>query len=116
MVVADCSRVSLQPVDHGDGISPAGLFLKADEFADVVERSAGRFESDFLDYVFRVTAGHTGAVRDLLRVVMADDVSPHIKLQHSLIVVSSHTVDSSMKTGNTRWKSYQYIQTWAPHA
>lgn len=108
MVVEDHCRVSLQPVDHGDGIPPAGLLLMPDEFADMVGRSfpTERFEADFLRYVFRVTAGHTGAVRDLLRIVMADDVSLHIKLQHSLIIVSSHIVTSGVKTGSTRWKSF----------
>jgi hypothetical protein len=63
MVVEDHCHVSLQPVDHGDGIPPAGLFLMPDEFADMVGRSfpTERFEAAFLCYVFRVTAGHTGA-------------------------------------------------------
>jgi hypothetical protein len=82
MVVPDCARVGLRSIDHGDGVTPAGLFLTTDEFADMIRKKypTGRFKKDFLDYVFRVTAGHAGAVFDLLRVVWAHDVSLRIKL------------------------------------
>jgi hypothetical protein len=104
MIIPDHSRVDLRPIDHGDGITPAGLFLTTDEFADVVGKRdpKQRFEKEFLDYVFRVTAGHVGAVTDLLWIVSAHDVSLHIKLQHSLTIISSHTVNSSMMTTSTR--------------
>jgi hypothetical protein len=80
--VPDRNRVSLHPVDHGDQIAPVGLFYTHTEFADFVERRhpSAHFEQDFLDYVFRVTAGHPGAVTDLLRIVTANDVSLRIKL------------------------------------
>jgi hypothetical protein len=94
MDIPDDNRVSLQAVDHGDGIPAAGLLFTHEEFAEVVEKSypSELFEQDFLDYVFRVTFGHAGAVADLLRIVTAHDVSFRIRLQHSLIIGSSHTV------------------------
>lgn len=109
MIVPDRYRVSFRPIDHKDGIAPAGLLLTTDEFADMVGKSfpEGCFEEDFLDYVFRVTSGHTGAVADLLGIVSAHDVSLRIKLQHSLMTASSHTVNSRMTTGSTRWKSFR---------
>ena len=80
--VPDYRRISLRPVDHGDGIAEAGLFLLEDEFTDMIKRPhpTHRFEKEFLDYVFRVTAGHAGAVDDLLRTVLADDVRPRVEL------------------------------------
>jgi hypothetical protein len=107
--IPDHRRVSLWPVDHKDGITPAGLFLTAEEFTDVVVKAypTGPFEEDFLDYVLLFTAGHVGAVTDLLAAVRAHSVRLHIKQQHSLIMVSSHAVNSSMTTGNTRWKSFR---------
>ena len=63
-----------------------------------------RFNVEFLDYVFRIMAGHTGAVRDLLRIVSAHNVSLCIKLWHLLIPVSSHTMMSSMMAENICWK------------
>jgi hypothetical protein len=104
--IPDPNRISLRPVDHRDGIAEAGLFLLEDEFTEMVGKlyPASRFEKEFLDYVFRVTAGHAGAAGDLLQVVSADDVRLRIKLQHSLIIISSHTVDSSMSAGTIQWK------------
>jgi hypothetical protein len=77
IAVMDRARVSLRPVDHGDGIPPAGLFLLKDEFEAMIEKlfPAAYFKAEFLDYVFRITAGHTGAVKDLLQVIQANDVS-----------------------------------------
>jgi hypothetical protein len=77
MIIPDRYRIELRPIDHGDGVTPAGLFLTTDEFADVVGKKypTERFEQDFLDYVLRVTAGHVGAVTDLLEIVYGHDVS-----------------------------------------
>jgi hypothetical protein len=104
LMIPDRYRIDLRPINHGDGVTPAGLFLTTDEFADVVGKRypTGRFEKDFLDYVLRVTAGHVGAVTDLLGIVYGHDVSLRIKLQHSLTIISSHTVNSSMMTASTR--------------
>lgn len=82
MILPELNRVGLQPVDHGDGIAPAGLFLTSDEFNDMVQKKfpAGRFKTDFLDYVFRMTAGQAGAIEELLRVVLAHNVCLPIEI------------------------------------
>lgn len=109
MIVSECKQVSLRPVNHKDGIPQAGLLLMKDEFDDMVERlhPENRFEADFLEYVFHVTAGHTGAVSDLLQVASAHEVSLRIQIQHSLTIVSRHTANSRMTAGSTRWKCFR---------
>jgi hypothetical protein len=69
-------QVSLRPVDHNDGIEPIGLLLTKEEFDDMVQRLYPRhsFSRDFLDCIFDLTAGHTGAVEDILRIVQSQSV------------------------------------------
>jgi hypothetical protein len=108
MVVPPCQAISLRPVDHLDQLPSAGLFLSADEFAGMVKAAFqdGRFTADFLDSVFHLTAGHAGAVKDMLRIVMNHAVSLFIKPQYSLTIVSSHTVNSRRIPG-TPWISFR---------
>ena len=82
--------------------------LTFEEFADVVKKLCPEelFEQDFLDYIFCATAGHAGAVVDLLRIVIAHGVSLRITLQHSLTIVLSHIVASSAKARSTRWNAF----------
>jgi len=76
MIIPGHQHVALRPIDHGDGIASSGLFLTEEEFADMVQKgSPGRFASNFLAFVLSVTAGHPGAVEDLLQIVLAHDVS-----------------------------------------
>ena len=76
MIIPGRQHVALRPIDHGDGIASSGLFLTEEEFADMVQKgSPGRFASNFLAFVLSVTAGHPGAVEDLLQIVLAHDVS-----------------------------------------
>jgi len=107
MIIPHHQKISLRPIDHQDKTAPAGLLLTTGEFADMVKRRypTGYFEEDFLDYVFHVTAGHTAAVSELLREVSTHEVGLHIKLQHSLTIVSSPTLIST--TGSIRWKSFR---------
>lgn len=107
-IPAHC-RIGLRPVVlDEDPITPAGLLLTFEEFADMVKKICPEelFKQDFLDYMFCATAGQAGAVADLLRIVTAHDVSLYIKLQHSLTIVLSHIVASSVKTRSTRWNAF----------
>lgn len=81
MILPNRYHISLRPVDHEDGVTPAGLLLMPDEFTDMVQKKfpAGRFKKDFPDYVTRVTAGHVGAVEDLLRGVLAHQASLRVE-------------------------------------
>jgi hypothetical protein len=101
--------ISLRPIDHQDELPPAGLFLSADEFSEMVKVAFpnGRFTEDFLDHVLHLTAGHAGAVHDILRIVMDDAVSLCIKPLNSLTILSSHTANLRRKLGNTPWKSFR---------
>ena len=109
MVVPTSQIISLRPVDHQDELPPGGLFLSADEFSDMIKVAFpnGHFAADFLDHVLHLTAGHAGAVHDMLRIVMDDTVSLCIKPQNSLTIVSSRTVNLRRKPGNTPWKSFK---------
>ncbi|KAG8810124.1 hypothetical protein FRC17_003081 [Serendipita sp. 399] len=73
--VPDVNRVSLRPIDHGDNVAQAGLLLLPDEFHDLVERRCPKrhFKEDFIDYIYGFTAGHVGATRDLLTIVLEHD-------------------------------------------
>ncbi|PVF96379.1 hypothetical protein CPB86DRAFT_762176 [Serendipita vermifera] len=74
MVIPDAQRVSLRPVDHQDGIPPVGLLFTGKEFDDVVKARYpnNRFSQDFLKFVYGTTAGHIGAIRDMLESVQSD--------------------------------------------
>jgi hypothetical protein len=77
--VSAMRRVSLAPVDHKDRVAGVGLFLKPDEFDDMIKKYPHHFfDSEFLQYVFDFTSGHAGAVARFLEVVEAHDVSPCI--------------------------------------
>ncbi|PVF96565.1 hypothetical protein CPB86DRAFT_498921 [Serendipita vermifera] len=71
MVVPDAQQVSLRPVDHQDGIRPVGLLFTSEEFDDVVKARYpnNRFSQDLLKFIFDITAGHIGAIKDMLEAV-----------------------------------------------
>jgi hypothetical protein len=70
--------VGLRAIDYGDQIE-VGLLLTKPEFYDFVEKrfSGNRFDKDFLDSIYDLTAGHVGACEDVLKVIRANDVSPY---------------------------------------
>lgn len=74
MIIPNPQRIHLRRVNHGDGIAPVGLFLTKEEFDDIVKRgySTHQFGRDFLDFIFNITAGHVGAIKDMLRIVNTD--------------------------------------------
>jgi len=70
-------RVTLSPTDDEDGLPPIGILLTRLEFQDLIaERYPSEqhsFHATFLDGIFSLTAGHAGAVSDLLDVILASD-------------------------------------------
>ena len=72
-------RVNLRSVPHNDGLPSVGLLLTWDEFNDLIctrySSSGHYFHPEFLDEVFKLTAGHVGVVVDFLSVISAHDVS-----------------------------------------
>ena len=75
----DSQRVTLRPIDHGDGLPAVGLFFSREEFDDLIFRQYPileyHFHSSFLDSVFHLTAGHVGAVLAFVTVIVGNDVS-----------------------------------------
>jgi hypothetical protein len=63
-------------IDYGNDVK-VGLLLTQDEFHAFVEKlfSGHRFDDQFLDGIYDLTAGHVGACRDVLRIVQAHHVS-----------------------------------------
>jgi len=103
IVVPATQSINLRPTNHLDHLPPVGLLLSKAEFNEMVDTAFpdGRFTAKFLDHVFHLTAGHAGAVNEVLRIIMADAVSLCIKPQYSLTIVSSHTVNSRRKLPST---------------
>jgi hypothetical protein len=62
-------RITLRPVGHQDGIDAAGLLLPRHEFDDRIQMysPALYFEENFFGALYSLTAGHTGAIYDLIR-------------------------------------------------
>jgi hypothetical protein len=76
-LVCDSQRVSLRPIDHGDGFQPVGLFFSRLGFGDLISTlcSANHFfHQSFLDAIFDLTGGHVGAIQYLVRTIAAHDV------------------------------------------
>ncbi|PVF97275.1 hypothetical protein CPB86DRAFT_786079 [Serendipita vermifera] len=102
MIVPDSQRVGLRPVDHGDEVAQVGLLLTKEEFMDVVGKSfpSHRFSKDFLDYIFDTTAGHVGAVGDILRIVYSDSSYRELKI---------HDEEYSLETF---WSKFPLERLW----
>ena len=79
MVIPDWQRVTLLPIQHDDNLPPVGLFFTEKEFKDLVSvlypETDFRFDGYFFETLFDITKGHVGAIRDFVRVIVADDVS-----------------------------------------
>ncbi|KAG8834581.1 hypothetical protein FRC17_008250 [Serendipita sp. 399] len=74
-IIIDEGQLTYWDTNHGDNVAQAGLLLLPDEFHDLVKRRCPehRFKEDFLDYIYGFTAGHVGATRDLLTIVLEHD-------------------------------------------
>lgn len=81
MVIPALQLITLRPVDHGDGVPSAGLFLTDDEYEALIRRRYDwtRFTPDFFKFVQDATAGHVGAVINLIDIVMIHQVSLHFQ-------------------------------------
>jgi hypothetical protein len=70
-------RVTLSPIDDDDGLPPIVILLTRLEFEDLIAgcypSEQHSFHATFLDGIFNLTAGHAGAVSDLLDVILASD-------------------------------------------
>jgi hypothetical protein len=69
-------RVSLLPDTTNDASPPVGLFLTEEEFPPFINKmfKAGHFDDSFYRWVYEVTAGHIGAITDVIRFAKTQDV------------------------------------------
>jgi hypothetical protein len=84
--VCDSQRVTLRPIDHGDGLDPVGLLFSRMEFDELVSKQFSSpehyFHSSFFDAVFDLTGGHVGAIHDFVRIIMVHDVRFFMMSEH----------------------------------
>ena len=75
MFIKKPQMVTLAPIDHNDGLKPVGLYLTRREFDEILELLNCHFDPECLDYIFDISSGHVGAMRDVINVISCDDVS-----------------------------------------
>ncbi len=84
--VNDSQRVTLRPIDSGDGFDAVGLLFPRMEFDDLVSKrfssSEYFFDKSFFDGVFLLTGGHVGAIYDFVVIIAADDVRFFMMSEH----------------------------------
>jgi len=85
-VLSDSQRVTLRPIDHGDGSNAVGLLFNRTEFDDLVGKryppSEFPFDPSLFDGVFDLTGGHVGAILDFLNIIIAHDVRFFMMSEH----------------------------------
>ena len=76
--VKDEQMVTLRAVQHQDDLPAAGLLFSRVEFDDLISKdypdSMYHFDSSFFDFVFDITGGHVGAVKDFLLAIIGHNV------------------------------------------
>ena len=75
MEINEWQIVSLVPRDHHDGLNAVGLYLTRPEFEEIFRLRKHIFDPEFLDFIFKISSGHTGAVVGVVDVISCDDVS-----------------------------------------
>lgn len=106
IVLDDAQRVTLRSIQHDDDLPPIGLFFSQAEFGDLVSKrypsSNFSFHASFFDRVYDLTQGHIGAVKDLIKVVLAHSVSPLLLNAVLIRRYSSHIVKCATPANLTR--------------
>ena|ERR1700722_12343237 len=78
MVIPLVKKITLRPVEHLDGIPPVGLFLTYSEFQTYIAVrhpfDEAKLNATTRELVYSLTAGHVGAIHDLLGFITAQDV------------------------------------------
>ena len=77
MLIRSSQMVTLAPIDHHDGLEAAGLYLTQTEFNEICDlrKYSEYFDPAFLDFIFKISSGHAGAIGDVIDVIFCDDVS-----------------------------------------
>ena len=81
ILIPDERRVTLQHIQHEDGLPPAGLFFSRVEFDNLVSMKYPTpkylFDNSFFNELFDITDGHVGAITEFIRIILAHEVGPH---------------------------------------
>jgi DNA helicase HerA-like ATPase len=75
MYIKELQMVTLVSIDHHDGLEAAGLYLTRSEFEELVNLRKYAFDPTCLDFIFRISSGHVGAMTDVINIISCDDVS-----------------------------------------
>ena len=75
MQIMEWQMVTLVPIDHHDGLGAVGLYLTWPEFEEFVNLGKYSFDPACLDFIFKISSGHAGAIDDVIRVISCDDLS-----------------------------------------
>ena len=73
--IKQTQMVTLVPIDHHDRLEAAGLYLTRPEFEEIVNLRKYSFDPACLDFIFRLSSGHTGAADDVINVISCANVS-----------------------------------------
>ena len=98
-------KVTLHPIDHGDGLPTVGILSSREEFDDLISRQyPNHFDSSFSDSAFDLTEGHVGAVLAFMTVIVAHDVDPYylLSISDDLTLHFSRIVNSSLANRTLR--------------
>ena len=76
MLIKKQQMVTLVPTDHHDGLGAVGLYLTRPEFDEVVNLATKCYlDPACLDLIFKISSGHMGAVKEVIKVITGDNVS-----------------------------------------
>jgi len=88
MYIMAPQMVTLVPIDHRDGLGAVGLYLTQPEFMEVVNLRKYSFDPTCLDFIFKISSGHVGAMIDVIKVISCDDSYRKIAASQKLFTMS----------------------------
>ena len=91
MHIKPSQMVSLAPIDHHDGLGAAGLYVTRSELDEIAKLKKYSFDPACLNFIFRITSGHVGAIQGVNNVITSDEVSLpafHATANKYLMIVS----------------------------
>lgn len=94
MLIKDPQMVTLVHIDHHDKQKAAGLYLTQPEFDGLVNldrHSLDRhsFDPALYDFLFQISCGHVGAIKDMIGVITCHDVSLFVLIRVTVCLTLS---------------------------
>ena len=106
--------VTLVPIDHRDGLEAAGLYLTRPEFDEIVNVRKYSFHPACLDFIFKISSGHAGAMDNVFNNISRDDVS----LPTFVRITGPDVTSQSYRKITASQKSFtisDFFQHFTPH-